>query len=63
MSVVKIQLYISDTWTGNALKWDTTEPTQNTFAFTHGDYEVQWAKNHSQIVRGHNFGEHSVGML
>lgn len=42
---------------GNAMKWDTTEPTQDVFSFTHADYEVQWAKNHSQVVRGHNFSK------
>ncbi|KAF8313690.1 endo-1,4-B-xylanase A [Clavulina sp. PMI_390] len=40
---------------GNAMKWDTTEPSRNSFSFTHADYTVSWAHNHSQIVRGHNF--------
>lgn len=40
------------------MKWDTIEPTQNVFSFTHADYEVSWALNRSQVVRGHNFGTH-----
>lgn len=44
---------------GNAMKWDTIEPTQNVFSYTHGDYIVDWAHNHTQTVRGHVFVWHS----
>lgn len=40
---------------GNAMKWDTIEPSQNTFVYTHADYLVSWAHNRSQTLRGHNF--------
>jgi len=42
---------------GNALKMDTTEPSRGLFSFVHGDFEVNWARNHSQCVRGHTLGE------
>ncbi|CAE6414484.1 unnamed protein product [Rhizoctonia solani] len=38
---------------GNQLKWDATEGSRNVFTYTHGDYQVSWAKNHSQISRAH----------
>ncbi|KAG8736697.1 hypothetical protein FRC10_009042 [Ceratobasidium sp. 414] len=44
---------------GNQLKWDATEKSRNVFTFTYGDYEVSWAKNHSQIIRGHTFAWYS----
>ncbi|KAG8706054.1 hypothetical protein FRC08_001302 [Ceratobasidium sp. 394] len=44
---------------GNQLKWDATEKSRNVFTFTNADYEVSWAKNHSQIVRGHTFAWYS----
>ncbi|KAF8713856.1 putative xylanase, Glycoside hydrolase family 10, partial [Rhizoctonia solani] len=50
---------------GNQQKWDATEKTRNVFTYTNGDYQVAWAKNHSQIVRGHTLGMFSatVGKL
>jgi endo-1,4-beta-xylanase len=39
---------------GNSMKWGPTEPSQNTFTYTQGDAVLNLAKNHSQIVRGHN---------
>ncbi|KAB5594566.1 Glycosyl hydrolase family 10 domain-containing protein [Ceratobasidium theobromae] len=44
---------------GNQQKWDATEKSRNVFTFTNGDYQVSWAKNHSQIVRGHTLVWHS----
>ncbi|CAE6334602.1 glycoside hydrolase family 10 [Rhizoctonia solani AG-1 IB] len=38
---------------GNQLKWDATEKSRGVFTYTYGDYEVSWAKNHSQAIRGH----------
>ncbi|KAG8845582.1 hypothetical protein FRB96_002335 [Tulasnella sp. 330] len=40
---------------GNAMKFDATEPEQDTFVYTDADYTVSWAHNNSQAVRGHNF--------
>ncbi|KAG9034570.1 hypothetical protein FRB95_013023 [Tulasnella sp. JGI-2019a] len=39
----------------NAMKYDTIEPSQGVFSYTHGDYTVSWAKANGQTVRGHNF--------
>ncbi|EIW77476.1 hypothetical protein CONPUDRAFT_180563 [Coniophora puteana RWD-64-598 SS2] len=39
---------------GNSMKWDATEPEQNTFTFTQGDAVVSIAKESNKIVRGHN---------
>ncbi|KAG8996210.1 hypothetical protein FRB94_008457 [Tulasnella sp. JGI-2019a] len=39
----------------NAMKYDTIEPSRGTFAYTHADYVVSWAKTNGQAVRGHNF--------
>ncbi|QRV80368.1 endo-beta-1,4-xylanase [Ceratobasidium sp. AG-Ba] len=44
---------------GNQLKWDATESTRGVFTFTNADYEVSWAKNHSQAIRGHTFAWYS----
>ncbi|KAF8591199.1 glycoside hydrolase family 10 protein [Ramaria rubella] len=38
----------------NSMKWDATEPSQNTFTFTEGDAVLNLAKANGQIVRGHN---------
>ncbi|QRV80369.1 endo-beta-1,4-xylanase [Ceratobasidium sp. AG-Ba] len=44
---------------GNQLKWDATEKSRNSFTFTYADYEVNWARDHSQAVRGHTFAWYS----
>ncbi|WP_027340893.1 endo-1,4-beta-xylanase [Hamadaea tsunoensis] len=44
---------------GNSMKWDTIEPTQNTFNFTKGDAIVTFAQAHNQIVRGHTLVWHN----
>ncbi|KAG9007352.1 hypothetical protein FRB90_009432 [Tulasnella sp. 427] len=44
---------------GNAMKWDTIEATRNVFSYSHGDYILDWAHNHTQTVRGHVFVWHS----
>ncbi|KAF2427247.1 structural studies On the mobility in the active site of the Thermoascus Aurantiacus xylanase I [Tothia fuscella] len=43
----------------NSMKWDSLEPKINAFQWAWPDYLVQWAGNHSQIVRGHTFVWHS----
>ncbi|CAE7167973.1 unnamed protein product [Rhizoctonia solani] len=44
---------------GNQLKWDATEKSRNVFSYTNGDYQVSWAKNHSQVSRAHTLVWHS----
>ncbi|EIW84611.1 hypothetical protein CONPUDRAFT_163420 [Coniophora puteana RWD-64-598 SS2] len=39
---------------GNSMKWDATEPEQNTFTFSGGDAVVAIANSTGKIVRGHN---------
>ncbi|KAG8875538.1 hypothetical protein FRB98_007743 [Tulasnella sp. 332] len=46
---------------GNAMKFDATEPEQDTFVYTDADYTVSWAHNNSQAVRGHNFVWYNQG--
>jgi endo-1,4-beta-xylanase len=43
----------------NALKWDATEPTQNSFTFTQADGIVASAVANNQIVHGHTLLWHS----
>jgi endo-1,4-beta-xylanase len=43
----------------NALKWDTTEPSQNSFSFTQADGIVASAAANNQIVHGHTLLWHS----
>lgn len=38
---------------GNTMKWDFTEPAQNSFSFGQADAIVALAQSHGQIVRGH----------
>ncbi|CAE6455137.1 unnamed protein product [Rhizoctonia solani] len=38
---------------GNVLKWDATEGSRGVFTYTNADYQVKWAKDHGQAVRGH----------
>jgi len=44
---------------GNSMKWDTTEPSQNSFNFTKGDAVVSFAKAHNEMVRGHTLVWHN----
>ena len=39
---------------GNDMKWQFTEPTENTFTFTTADTEVALATKNNMKVRGHN---------
>jgi len=39
---------------GNTQKWDSIEPSQNSFSFTKGDVVTSFAKNNGQILRCHN---------
>ena len=44
---------------GNTMKWQYTEPTQNSFSFGQADTVVAFAQNHGQVVRGHTLVWHS----
>ncbi|GIE85260.1 endo-1,4-beta-xylanase [Actinoplanes regularis] len=44
---------------GNALKWDATEPTENTFTYTQADPLIAFAKAHDMKVRGHTLVWHN----
>ncbi|BCY07085.1 endo-1,4-beta-xylanase [Actinoplanes sp. L3-i22] len=44
---------------GNALKWDATEPTENTFTYTQADPLIAFAKAHGMKVRGHTLVWHN----
>jgi len=37
----------------NEMKWDATEPNQNSFSYGRGDQIVNWARNNGKQVRGH----------
>ncbi len=39
---------------GNAMKWDVTQPTQDTYNFQPGDELVTFAQKYNMRVRGHN---------
>lgn len=43
----------------NQLKFDATEPQQNTFSFAAGDMHVQFAQAHGMQVKGHNLVWHN----
>jgi endo-1,4-beta-xylanase len=44
---------------GNALKWDATEPSENTFTYTQADPLIAYAKAHNMKVRGHTLVWHN----
>ncbi|GIF21502.1 endo-1,4-beta-xylanase [Actinoplanes tereljensis] len=44
---------------GNALKWDATEPTENTFNYTQADPLITYAKANGLAIRGHTFVWHN----
>ncbi|AYN39859.1 endo-1,4-beta-xylanase [Streptomyces dangxiongensis] len=44
---------------GNAMKWETVEPTQGSFNWTEADQIVAFAQAHDQQVRGHTLVWHS----
>ncbi|MFC4068521.1 endo-1,4-beta-xylanase [Actinoplanes subglobosus] len=44
---------------GNALKWDATEPTENTFTYAQADPLMAFAKTNGLAVRGHTLVWHN----
>jgi endo-1,4-beta-xylanase len=44
---------------GNALKWDATEPTENTFTYAQADPLIAYARANGLAVRGHTFVWHN----
>ncbi|GAA3456577.1 endo-1,4-beta-xylanase [Dactylosporangium matsuzakiense] len=44
---------------GNAMKWDSTEPSQNSFSYTKGDAVIAFAQAHGMKVRGHTLLWHN----
>jgi len=43
----------------NEMKWDATEPSQNSFSYTSADQIVSHAQAHSMRIRGHALAWHS----
>jgi endo-1,4-beta-xylanase len=43
----------------NVMKWDTTEPLQDSFNFDKADAIVQFAQDNHMVVRGHNLVWHN----
>jgi endo-1,4-beta-xylanase len=37
----------------NEMKWDATEPSQNSFSYSRGDQVANWARSNGKQVRGH----------
>ncbi|HEY4384897.1 MAG TPA: endo-1,4-beta-xylanase [Ktedonobacteraceae bacterium] len=44
---------------GNEMKWETTEPTRNSFNFAPADAIISFAQSHHMKVRGHTLVWHS----
>jgi len=49
----------------NELKWSATEPNRGSFTYSQGDAIVNFAKQHNQVVRGHNlvWGQYNPNWL
>jgi endo-1,4-beta-xylanase len=44
---------------GNSQKWDSIEPSQNSFSYTKGDAVVSLAQGNGQLLRCHNLCWHN----
>jgi endo-1,4-beta-xylanase len=51
--------HFSSVTPGNALKWDATEPAENSFSYAQADPLIAYAKAHDLAVRGHTLVWHN----
>jgi len=51
--------HFSSVTPGNALKWDATEPAENTFTYAQADPLIAYAKAHGLAIRGHTLVWHN----
>jgi endo-1,4-beta-xylanase len=51
--------HVNSVTPGNALKWDATEPTENTFTYAQADPLIAYAKANNLAIRGHTLVWHN----
>ncbi|HEX8630984.1 MAG TPA: endo-1,4-beta-xylanase, partial [Catenuloplanes sp.] len=54
-----VRRHFSSVTPGNALKWDSTEPTEGQFRFAEADAQVDFGVRNGLLVRGHTLVWHS----